>query len=318
MSQPDYTCEYPGLVQTDETCFRFTDKSIQASERVLYSNYWREQINQFGVKVNYYVNTYNTLSADNFYGEQPTQTFAEPREITLAVTLNENAITLSKFGFESDDEITAYIHISAFHEEFITLSADFAPFGEDENMLINGKIPQGIYDRYFSFGPVIEPKAGDVFELSEYGDDRPNNRQAKFFEITEKLDQDISQINNLQGHYVFLLKAKRLDYSFEPNINFNNNEPVARMADLSTEMNLLSDLATEDLLTLQASITAVNGEFTNDQVYEDNFAGRMSGGDNPQTMPKREDYDQYIVDETSKKDVFDMSNNDTDVYGDYY
>ena len=90
------------------------------------------------------------------------------------------------------------------------------------------------------------------------------------------------------------------------------------MADLSTEMNLLSDLATEDLLTLQASITAVNGEFTNDQVYEDNFAGRMSGGDNPQTMPKREDYDQYIVDETSKKDVFDMSNNDTDVYGDYY
>mgnify|MGYP001221206574 CR=1 FL=1 len=63
-------------------------------------------------------------------------------------------------------------------------------------------------------------KLGLVFELTEYGNDRPNNRQSKFFEITEKLDQDISQINNLQGHYVFLLKAKRLDYSFEPNINF--------------------------------------------------------------------------------------------------
>ena len=84
MIQPNYSNEYPGLVQTDETCYRFTDKAIQSSERVLFSNWWREQINQFGVKVNYYVNTYNTLSADNFYGEQPTQTFADPRKITLA------------------------------------------------------------------------------------------------------------------------------------------------------------------------------------------------------------------------------------------
>jgi len=318
MSQPDYTCEYPGLVQTDETCFRFTNKSIQASERVLYSNYWREQINQFGVKVKYYVNTYNTLSADNFYGEQPTQTFAVPREITLAVTLNENAITLSKFGFESDDDITAYIHISSFFDEFVTLSADFAPFGDNMDMLINGKIPQGVYDRYLTFGPVIEPKAGDVFELSEYGDDRPNNRQAKFFEVTEKLDQDISQINNLQGHYVFLLKAKRLDYSFEPTINFNDKGDQIIIADLITSNPPLSDLATEDLLTLQATLCTVAGESTNDQVYEDAFAGRLPGGENPESMPKREDYETYIVDETSKNEVFDMSNNDTDVYGDYY
>jgi len=122
MSQPDYSCDYPGLVQTDETCYRFTDKSIQASERVLFSNWWREQLNQFGVKVNYFVNTYNVLSADNFYGEEPTKTFADPRQIILAVTLNENAITLSQFGFESDDEITAYIHIDSFYNDFYTLS----------------------------------------------------------------------------------------------------------------------------------------------------------------------------------------------------
>jgi len=322
MSIIDYSCEYPGIVQTDETCFRFTDKSIQSSERVLFSNYWREQINQYGVKVNYYVNTYNTLSADNFYGEQPTQTFAEPRKITLAVTLNENAITLSKFGFESDDELTAYVHISSFYDEFVTLSADFAPFGEDENFLMHdergGKIAQGIYDRYGKFGPIVEPKAGDVFELTEYGDDRPNDRQAKFFEITEKLDQDISQINNLQGHYVFLLKAKRLDYSFEPTINFNNTGVQILTADLSTTFSLLSDLSTEGLLTLQATITAVDGEFTNDQVYEGKVSGRLPGSTNPETLPKREDYDKYIVDKTSKEDVFDMSGNDTDVYGDYY
>ena len=315
MSQIDYSCDYPGIVQTDETCYRFTDKSIQASERILFSNWWREQINQFGVKVNYYVNTYNTLSADNFYGEQPTQTFADPRKITLAVTLNENAITLSKFGFESDDEVTAYIHISSFYDEFYTLSSVFEPFGSDN--IVNGKIPEGIYDRYFHFGPIVEPKAGDVFELTEYGNDRPNNRQSKFFEITEKLDQDISQINNLQGHYVFLLKAKRLDYSFEPNIDFNDARSDVGFADMSTDTSRLSDLATEDLYTLQAGLST-GGERTNDQVYEDKFAGRLPGGTNPESLPKREDYDLYSADNTSKEDVFDMSSNDTDVYGDYY
>jgi len=37
MSQPDYNCDFPGLVQTDETCFRFSDKSIQENERTLFS-----------------------------------------------------------------------------------------------------------------------------------------------------------------------------------------------------------------------------------------------------------------------------------------
>ena len=293
MSQPDYSCDYPGLVQTDETCYRFTDKSIQASERVLFSNWWREQLNQFGVKVNYFVNTYNVLSADNFYGEEPTKTFADPRQIVLAVTLNENAITLSQFGFESDDEITAYIHIDSFYNDFYTLSS--------------------VYNTQYN---VVEPKAGDVFELTEYGDDRPNNRQSKYFEITQKLDQDISQINTLQGHYVFLIKAKRLDYSFEPNL------PVESSIDRS---NILS---TESLIGLEREINFNCTDETiglediivpgNYQVYEDSFAGRLSGGENEQSQTKKDGYDEYNIDDVSKTDVFDMSRNDTDVYGDYY
>jgi hypothetical protein len=317
MSIIDYSCEFPGIVQSDETCFRFTDKSIQSRERVLFSNYWREQINQFGTKVKYYVNTYNTLSADNFYGEQPTAIFTEPREITLAVTLNENAITLSKFGFESDDEITAYVHISSFFDEFQSLSSVFEPLNNVDN-IVNGKLPQGVYDRYAEFEPVVEPKAGDVFELSEYGDDRPSNRQAKFFEITQKLDQDISEINNLQGHYVFLLKAKRLDYSFEPKIDFNDQGGDITIVDISTSIDGLSDISTEDLFTLQGQISSNGKKVTNDQVYEDDFAGRLPGGDNIPSAPKREDYELYSTDIVSKEDVFDMSNNDTDVYGDYY
>lgn len=267
MSQPDYSCEYPGLVQTDETCFRFSDKSIQENERTLFSNWWREQINLYGTKVDYFVNTYNVLSADNFYGEEPTKVFAEPRKLILAATLNENAITLSKFGFESDDDITAYIHISTFNDVFYSLS--------------------GVYDTQYN---VVEPKAGDVFQLSEYGNDRPSSRQGKYFEITEKLDQDIAQMNQLGGHYVFLLKAKRLDYSFEPNIPFNDSDAATRFEGISG----------------------------NYQVFEDSFSGRLSGGENTESQGKKAEYDEYDIDNISREDVFDMSVNDTDVYGDYY
>jgi hypothetical protein len=262
MSNIDYNCEFPGLPQTDETCFRFSDKSIQQNERILFSNYWREQINMYGTKVNYFVNTFNVTNSDNVYGEQTTKTFSNSRELVLAVTLNENAINLSKFGFDSDDEITAYIHISSYYDTFFTLSS--------------------VYDEQYK---IIEPKAGDIFQLTEYGNDRPNNRQAKYFEITEKLDQDISQMNQLGGHYVFMLKAKRLDFSFEPNIPFNN----------------LTD--------------SVSG---NDQIYEDTFAGRLSGGENEQSKDKKPEYRDYNIDDLSKTDVFDMSTNDDDVYGDYY
>jgi hypothetical protein len=252
---------YPGMSQSDETCWRFTDKGNQEGERTLFNNWWREILNQYGTQVKYFVNTFNILSADNIYGEHTTKTFSPPVDFIMAVTLNDNAITLSKFGFMSDDEITAYIHIQTFQTKFEFLSS--------------------IYETQYS---IIEPKAGDVFQLSEFGNDRPSNRQPKYFEITQKIDEDISVMNNLGGHYVFQIKAKRYDYSFEPGIPFN---------------------------------TRSEGISGNQQIYESSFAGRLSGGVNPETELKKEFYDEYNVDNTSATEVFDMKVNNTDIYGDY-
>ena len=99
--------------------------------------------------------------------------------------MNENALMLSKFGLVSDDEVTAFVHISAFYE---------------------------------TFGYGKEPKSGDLFQLTEYGSDRPGGRSGNIYEITQRLDQDIAQINALMGHYVWLIKAKRFEYSFEPGV----------------------------------------------------------------------------------------------------
>jgi hypothetical protein len=200
---------YPMTTFQDNDCIRFSDKQNNQNERILVSNYWREQINLYGQKANYYVSTFNLLSADNLYGEQPTQAFAPPQSITIAVNLNENALMLSKYGLLSEDELTAFVHISAF---------------------------------YSTFGR--EPKSGDVFQLTEYGNDRPGGRDGKYFEITERLDEDIAQINPLAGHYVWLLKAKRFEWSFEPGIT---------------------------------------GDAVNDQVYDDTLSATASGAYKPYT-----------------------------------
>lgn len=177
---------YPNTINyVDNGCIRFTDKNNNQGERILQSNYWREQIALYGQQCLYYVNTFSTLSADCLYGEQPTQQFAPPLPIIIAVNLNENALMLSKYGLLSEDEVTAYVHISSF----------YATFGN------------------------IEPKSGDVFQLAEYGNDRPGGRNGKFFEITERLDEDAATINALAGHYVWLLKAKRFEWSFEPGLS---------------------------------------------------------------------------------------------------
>jgi len=123
---------YP--MQYTTSTLRFTDKQNNECERQLYSNYWREQIEMYGQKVSYYRNTTTVLSADNVYGEQPLARFENPKQFIMAINLTENALVLSKFGFQSDDQVTAYVHISSFY---------------------------AVYPRD------IEPKSGDVFKLVE-------------------------------------------------------------------------------------------------------------------------------------------------------
>jgi len=166
--------------------FRFLDKSVNTNERDNYNGWWKEQLHLYGTKIKYYSSTVSLSGVDQVYGEQPTATYAEPKSMIMALNLNENAVAMKQFGLVADDEITAFVHIETF---------------------------------YRVMGDQHEPKSGDVFDLFELGDDRPGGRGGKHFEITERMDQDVNQINPLLGHYVWLLKAKRHDYSFEPGLN---------------------------------------------------------------------------------------------------
>lgn len=193
-------------------------------EQNLISSGIQEIINRYGSTVAYYVNTYNLSSANNIYGEDPTSIFFGPTNIVMYVQLNEDNSILKRFGFDSDDNITAYVHISSYANAFAPLSV------------------------YPALDQAIEPKAGDVFQLTQYGATRPGDRNGKFFEVTERLDQDIgSGINILGGHYMWKLRARRMDFTFQPGIS---------------------------------------GEAGKDQVFDNAFHGILPGGMQDPTLPK--------------------------------
>lgn len=173
-------------------CEIFNADNFQG-EQVIYDSAYKDLIKNYGTNVNYYVNTYNVSAADNMFGEDPIARYSEPRRIRMYVEVGANAISLMKFGFVSEEEFTGYLHIDTFTTLFSSLS-------------------------YGSFGQRVEPKSGDVVELVDYAC-RPGNRGPRMYEITERVDEDISAINPLYGSYVYRLKGKRFEYSFEPGLS---------------------------------------------------------------------------------------------------
>lgn len=297
----DYTNCFPGMGDEEGGfCFRYNDKCVNENEQFLFSSFWKEQLATYGTKVTYFVNAYNVLSADNIYGEHPTKKFAPGRLITLGIELSENAYTLSKFGFQSDDEITAYVHISSFYDAFWNLDIESliteqgvdpgdpnacVPIPATANQIstetpiaIRTEKPSTFESQYGQ----VQPKAGDVFVMTEYGKGRPGGRSGIQFEVTEVLDQDISKMNQLGGHYIWMLKAKRFDFSFEPGLS---------------------------------------AEKLSDQVYDNGFSGILSGGTQDMSAPKKYNEKDPLVsiDQVSSTRVFNMSaHENTSVYGDYY
>ena len=206
--------QYYGDEVTVPGTFRIGDKSFNDNERDNFALWFNEQIKIYGQEVHYYVSGYALSAHDAFYGEQPSATYSDPSRVVMMIELNEQSVILSKFGIEGQDDVTAWIAVSAYYD---------------------------------TFGQGAEPKAGDVFQLTEFGSDRPGDRNGKFFEITARRDQEVSTINPLMGHYVWLIQAKRHDWSFEPGLS---------------------------------------GEKGQDQVYDDSFSGRLSGHTNTQTDTK--------------------------------
>jgi hypothetical protein len=169
---------------------RYLNKFNNANERENYSKWWKEQIEHYGTSTTYFTHGY-TLTSHNFlYGEDPTAKYGKVEDVIMITDITNDSLMLSKFGIMADCDMTAVIHISSFYEKF---------------------------------GCGLEPKAGDLIQLTEYGAGRPGGRSAPIYEITERDDEYLPMTNSLLGHYVWYMKCKRYEYSYEPGIETGPN-----------------------------------------------------------------------------------------------
>ena len=258
-------------------CGKFVNPGNLQCEQLVYNQAFSDLINNYGIPISYFINTFNTLSADMLYGQEPTQEFFGPIEMQMYIELSDDAVSLTKFGFDPGDEFTAFVHISSFTT---SVSSKFD---------------------YASYNQSIEPKSGDLISLSALCCERPNGRGEVGYQITERMDQDMAALNPALGHYVYRLRGKRFEYSFE---------------------NGLSARATYDTGGL-SSTDWPQSEPANEQIFDNSFSGVLSSTLTSQTSSEGKTYresgdDPYDIDTSSKKDVLDMSVNDTDIYGSYY
>ena len=189
-------CFFGGANNTNDDCkSRPGNRECNTNDEELIGEIIDEVIKTKGTLTGYYVHTYNTLSADAIYGEQPTAAYHPPKDIVMYIELEEDAVEYSRFGWRSDDSVTAYVHISSFATAF-----------SGDNV-------------HSDNGQRVEPKADDVFQLVEYGKARPGQRDGKYFIVTERMDSDIANMNPLGAHYTWRVRAKRFEWSFEPGLS---------------------------------------------------------------------------------------------------
>jgi hypothetical protein len=272
---------------------RLTDVQSVNNEIKLQEDLLIEATQLYGTKISYYVHGYSLSSHDWLYGEDVTAKFNSPVEVVVLAEMNQDSLLLSRFGIMNDADLTVIIPIRTFNEYFSAFQQYPEPKSGDLIRLdeLGVMRPGGGYEFLYSSKEIIEELSGikqckqpEEFQkafkeyLSAFQDEMNQwLRSAPVFEITERRDLAPQlNINRLQGVYAWHIKAKRYDYSYEP------EAPVER---------------------------------GNDQVSDETFFGRLSGGENPESPQKK--YPQNAQDESDK--IFDYNENGNldSIYGDF-
>jgi len=225
---------------------RLTRKSTNENERRLIQSWWRELNQLYGTYVDFYVYDYSLSAHDFFYGEHPVAPFSGPTPMLMLTQFNNDSLLLSKFGIRTDADVTFVIPIIDFRAAFNSNLAEpkagdlirltelgwDRPGGVDDiNTLVsettscsglaaNNSIDQICAGELSATDNIPDCKTDSSY-YSTYDDVSTFDalvRGAPIFEITERRDENLTMnYNMLQGHYVWILYAKRFDYSYQPN-----------------------------------------------------------------------------------------------------
>ena len=285
---------------------RFTRKSTNENERRLFASWWNELTQLYGTYVDFYTYEYSTSAHDFFYGEHPLAPFKGPTPMIMLAQFNNDSLMLAKFGIRTDADVTFIVPILSFRAAFSSNAAEpkagdlirLTELGWDrpgsvadlntltsETSTCSGLAANDPLTMLCGDGIVPPPSNIDCHTdstyYSAYNDIETFDkliRGAPIFEITERRDENLSMnYNMLQGHYVWILHAKRFDYSYQP--------------DAPREPGM-------------------------DQISDETMYGKLSGGSNFPELPKKyngnvEDESKRIWDYKNR------TGSDSSVYGNY-
>lgn len=246
--------------QASDACQDWCSLENRGGEQVIADNNWKEFINLNGQPVYYYTYGYNFERSEKLFGEDVLAKYENPFEIKVYLDIKDVPKSMGPYGgFFSSDDISGYIHIKTF--EKITKQL---PFYEVLKL------------RY-------EPRPQDLIQIISFGCDRPGDRGANYYEITNKEDQLISDKMNLgYGHYVWKIHAKRYMFSYE-----GGSIPLL-------------------------------GEDGNNQIYDNKQEGYIKPGETIEDLIQTKSY-SYDIDKESKEKIFNQDyKNQDDIYGGYY
>ena len=204
--------------KTNWTTSRYLNKNATENERYLFQQWWDELINRYGTRLEYFTYNYSLSTHDYLYGEEPTASYSAPINVIAMVDIASESMILSKFGLQTDADITIIITVEDFRNAFGTTRE---PQSQDVIRLTEA-----------GWDTTELPPSGDVLTLLCNNKDPENDatifytvsnkswvRCPQLYEITERHWQDFTlQTNTLMGHYIWVLKGKRFDYSYQPGI----------------------------------------------------------------------------------------------------
>lgn len=239
-------------------CGGFADPSSFQAEKAVFGSNFNELINNYGVDIKYYINGFSLSAMNLLYGEHPTQKYSEPFTIKSYIELEES-VSLSQFGMNSDDELTAYITIKDFNNKLTDL-LNLSGYSLENDQR-------------------IEPKSDDLIEITSLGCDRPGDRGSKIFRITQVLDQSIQDgLNPIMGHYIWKINAKRYETSFETNAPMESGNDQVYDNDFSgkEESTIFPLLSTQQKVYEQdidviSKETVYNMDNTDNSIYGDYY-----------------------------------------------
>jgi len=227
--------------------YRYLNKEKTSNERGLMTTYWDELIGRFGTRIEYYTYNYSISTHDYLYGEEPVASFSGPLPIVMMADLQTESILLSKFGIDTNADCTLVVTMENYARIF---GRDVEPKSGDVLRLVElgwdvNEVP--------GYGSATSPTSAQVLNtICMYKGVDPAtivypptaNREGtpvsgsdvwvrcpQLYEITERRHQDMTLgTNTLMGHYIWVLKCKRFDYSYQPGIN-----PECRSDDIGEE-----------------------------------------------------------------------------------